>query len=180
MNEINLDQSINKVENFPKPGILFYDVTGILMDPPAFDYCIKKMEDIYRDETIDAVVAIESRGFLFAAPFAQAKKIPIILARKKGKLPGETVSKKFTLEYGEDEIEIHKADIASCKRVLIVDDLIATGGTIKAVADLFEENGVEVAGLFSVIGLPFLNYDKVIGNYKITTLIDYNSESMEN
>ncbi|HOX92651.1 MAG TPA: adenine phosphoribosyltransferase, partial [Spirochaetales bacterium] len=128
----NLDDAIRKVPDFPKPGILFYDITSVLSNPSAFDYCIDTMVKTYRHEQLDAVAAVESRGFLFAAPFARELGLPIILVRKKGKLPGKTISRSYALEYGQAEIEMHTADIPQGGRVLIVDDLMATGGTIRA------------------------------------------------
>ena len=103
MNDEKLDDVIRKVPDFPKPGVLFYDITGILMHPEAFSYCIDRMVELYADSDIDAVAAIEARGFLFAAPFAERIGKPLILVRKKGKLPGETITKSFELEYGTDE-----------------------------------------------------------------------------
>ncbi|WP_455382581.1 adenine phosphoribosyltransferase [Salinispira pacifica] len=172
----DLDTAIRKVPDFPRPGILFYDITGILIDPAAFSYCVEEMLERYGGVDVDAVIAIESRGFLFAAPFALRREIPLILARKKGKLPGETVGRTFTLEYGEDTIEIKRVDLEQKRRVLIVDDLIATGGTIRAVADLVQGSGSSVVGVFCVIGLPFLNYQEALGDLSVKTLIDYHGE----
>lgn len=140
-----LDKAIRRIPDFPKPGILFYDITGILVNPEAFSLCIQKMVDIYKDAQIDAVAGIESRGFIFAAPFAQQMGIPLVLIRKKGKLPGETYSCKYSLEYGTAEVEAHKADIKKGQRILVIDDLIATGGTLKAAKNIIEQGGAEVA-----------------------------------
>lgn len=172
----DLDKAIRKVPDFPKPGILFYDITGILQTPEAFTYCIDSMVEKYKDAGIDAVAAVEARGFLFAAPLADRLGIPQILVRKAGKLPGEKKEKRFTLEYGEDVIQVHKSDIKPGSNVLLVDDLIATGGTLSAAAELIEELGAKVKEIFCVIGLPFLDYDEKLSSYKITTLIDYDSE----
>jgi adenine phosphoribosyltransferase len=172
----NLDSAIRKIPDFPKEGILFYDLSSILTNPAAFTFCIDRMKELYIDGGYDAVAAIEARGFLFAAPFALAAGLPLILVRKKGKLPGETIGKKFALEYGEDEVEIHVHDIPSGGNILIVDDLIATGGTIKAAAELFEEGGAGKVEIFSVVGLPFLDYEKELRGFTITTLINYDSE----
>lgn len=174
--QVDLDKAIRKVKDFPKPGILFYDITGITSNPDAFMYCIDEMERIYKDKHITAVASIEARGFLFAAPFALRMGIPLILVRKKGKLPGETYEKKFSLEYGEDVIQIHKSDIKEGDNILIMDDLIATGGTVKAAAGIIEEAKATVAGIFCVIGLPFLPYKDELTGYEITTLIEYDSE----
>jgi adenine phosphoribosyltransferase len=176
MASFNLDEYIRKVPDFPKKGILFYDITSVLAVPKAFKYCIDKMTDIYSGKKIDAVAAIEARGFLFAAPFAYRMNIPIIPIRKKGKLPGVTLSKKYDLEYAQAEIEVHSADVPKGKRILITDDLIATGGTLNAARSLLIEGGAEVPEFFGIVGLPFLNYQKVLDPTPVTTLIDYQSE----
>jgi len=174
--EFNLDNYIRKIPDFPKKGVLFYDITSILVQPKAFQYCIECMVDIYKDKGIDAVAAIEARGFLFAAPFAARMGIPLLPIRKKGKLPGKTLSKSYELEYGQAEIEVHKEDIPAGKRVLLLDDLIATGGTLDAARSLLQAGGAEVPGIFGVVGLPFLNYEEILAPTPIITLIDYHSE----
>ena len=172
----NLDKYIRKVPDFPKKGILFYDITSILASPEAFGYCIESMVDLYSGKAIDAVAAIEARGFVFAAPFAARMGIPLLLIRKKGKLPGITLSKKYDLEYAQAEIEIHREDVPAGKRVLLLDDLIATGGTLNASRELLRAGGAEVPEIFGVVGLPFLNYEKVLAPTPITTLIQYHGE----
>ncbi|GHU81322.1 adenine phosphoribosyltransferase [Spirochaetia bacterium] len=174
--QLNLDDYVRKVPDFPKKGVLFYDITGILVVPEAFNYCIDSMIEIYRDKRIDAVAAIEARGFLFAAPFAVRAGIPLILIRKKGKLPGKVVSKKYQLEYAEAEIEIHSGDVPAGKRILLLDDLIATGGTLTASRELLVFCGAEVPEIFGVVGLPFLNYREKLAGASVTTLIEYDSE----
>jgi adenine phosphoribosyltransferase len=134
------------------------------------------MVKLYKGEKLDAIAAIESRGFLFAAPLCDRLGLPLILVRKKGKLPGKTRSKKYALEYGEAEIEIHETDIPSGGRVLILDDLIATGGTVKAAADILVEGGAKPIGVFAVIGLPFLQYEQALGGLPVKTLIEYFGE----
>ena len=176
MSSFNLDDYIRKIPDFPKRGVLFYDITSILAAPVAFKYCIDKMVEIYKDKDIHAIAAIEARGFLFAAPFAAVMGIPIIPIRKKGKLPGITLAKKYMLEYAQAEIEVHSADIPKGKRVLLTDDLIATGGTLNAARMLLNEGGAEVPEIFGVVGLPFLNYQKILEPTPITTLINYHSE----
>jgi adenine phosphoribosyltransferase len=172
----NLDDYIRKVPDFPKKGILFYDITSILTQPAAFSHCIAAMADRYRGMNIDAIAAIEARGFLFAAPFADRLGIPLILIRKKGKLPGQTRSKKYLLEYGEAEIELHTADVKPGQQVLLTDDLIATGGTLRAARELLTECGATVPEIFGVVGLPFLNYEKTLTPTPVYTLIQYQSE----
>lgn len=173
---MDLDKVIRKIPDFPKPGILFYDVTSIFTNPPAFRYVVSRMEELFALERIDGVIAIEARGFLLGSCFALERELPLVLARKKGKLPGKTVSESYSLEYGEATLEIHTEDLPPHKHWLIVDDLIATGGTLEAVAKLVERQGSTVAGIFGVIGLPFLNYAARIGKYNPKTLIEYRGE----
>ena len=172
----NLDDYIRKVPDFPKKGILFYDITSILTAPDAFSYCIEAMVDLYREKNIDAVAAIEARGFVFAAPFAARMGIPLLLIRKKGKLPGITLSKKYDLEYAQAEIEIHREDVPEGKNILLLDDLIATGGTLNASRELLKAGGATVTQIFGVVGLPFLNYEKILSPTPVTTLIQYHGE----
>jgi adenine phosphoribosyltransferase len=174
--ELNLDDYIRKVPDFPKKGILFYDITSILARPEAFQHCIECMLDIYKDKGIDAVAAIEARGFLFAAPYAVRAGIPLIPIRKKGKLPGINQSKKYDLEYAQAEIEVHREDVPVGKRILLMDDLIATGGTLNAARAILTAGGAHVPEIFGVVGLPFLNYEKVLNPTPVTTLINYHGE----
>jgi len=176
MSKFNLDGYIRKVPDFPKKGILFYDITSILANPEAFNFCIDSMLEIYKDKSIDAVAAIEARGFLFAAPFAADMRIPLIPIRKKGKLPGITLAKKYNLEYAQAEIEVHQEDIPRGKRILILDDLIATGGTLNAARALLQAGGAHVPEIFGIVGLPFLNYDSILAPTPVTTLIKYHGE----
>jgi len=173
---MDLDKAIRKVPDFPKPGILFYDVTSIFTNPEAFRHVVDRMVRTYEKARVDGVIAIESRGFLVGACYAEKKGVPLVLARKKGKLPGKTVEQSYALEYGEATLQIHVDDLTPKKRWLIVDDLIATGGTIQAVAAMIERQGAQVAGVFGIIGLPFLKYGEKIGKYNPKTLIDYHGE----
>ncbi len=174
----DLDGAIRRVKDFPKPGILFYDITSVLANPVAFNYCLQKMDELYRPSDFDCVAAIESRGFVFAAPFAAKHGLPLVLIRKKGKLPGKTISRSYALEYGSAEIEIHSQDIPQGARVLVVDDLIATGGTLSASVDLIDASGGRATAIFGVIGLPFLKYREALPDIPITTLVDYESENV--
>ncbi len=167
-----LDKAIRRVPDFPKPGILFFDITSIFTNPPAFKHTIDRMVEIYSSQKIDAIAAVESRGFLFAAPLAERMGIPLVLLRKKGKLPGQVYRASYALEYGEATIEAHKADIEKGKSYLIIDDLIATGGTLNASKNLIEQGGGSVAGFFGVIGIPELNYHEALAPVPVTTLID--------
>ena len=172
----DLDNAIRKIPDFPKPGILFYDITSILTDPKAFDFCILSMLSLYRDGSIDGVAAIEARGFLFASPFARELKLPVLLIRKKGKLPGKIITERYALEYGEAEIELHVDDVLEGRNYLLVDDLIATGGTLKASAELIRRAGGRVTDIFGVVGLPFLKFHDMLADFNVSTLIDYDSE----
>jgi adenine phosphoribosyltransferase len=174
---MDLDKAIRKVPDFPKPGILFYDITSIFTNPEAFRYSVARMIEQYKSSTIDGVIAIESRGFLLGACYAEKTGVPLVLARKKGKLPGKTLRQSYDLEYGSATLEIHEADLTPGKQWLIIDDLIATGGTLRAVAAMVEQAGSNIAGIFAIIGLPFLNYQEKIGKYRPVTLIDYHGES---
>lgn len=173
MNLELLDKAVRRVPDFPKPGILFYDITGVLVNPDAFKFCIDKMVELYKDSKIDVIAAVESRGFIFAGPLAEKLGLPLILIRKKGKLPGDTYECSYALEYGTATVEVHKSDVKKGQKVLVIDDLIATGGTLSAAKNLIEQGGGEVTDFFGVIGLPELNYEKVLAPCKVTTLINY-------
>lgn len=172
----NLDDAIMKVPDFPKKGILFYDISSVLTNPDSFRHCIRMMMKLYRDLHIDAVAAVESRGFIFAAPFCERMELPLLLVRKKGKLPRATISRAYELEYGQAEMEMHLEDIKPGARILIVDDLIATGGTVAAAAEIIRAAGAEPVRAFSVIGLPFLDYQRNLGELQVDTLIEYFGE----
>ncbi|MDR0527656.1 MAG: adenine phosphoribosyltransferase [Spirochaetaceae bacterium] len=176
MKALNLDEYIRKVPDFPKKGILFYDITGIITNPEAFSWCIDKMAELYANKRPDAVAAVEARGFVFAAPFAVKLQIPLILIRKKGKLPGKTLTKKYELEYNTAEVELQPSDVKPGQRVLLVDDLIATGGTLCAAKSLLLEAGASVSEIFGIIGLPFLKYKDQLCETPVSTLINYSSE----
>jgi len=174
-----LDNAIRKVPDFPHAGILFYDITGILQSPEAFRHVTDGMVRLYRDKKLDGIAVVESRGFVFGAPLALALGVPLILVRKKGKLPGKTVQKAYALEYGEAVIEVQPQDVPQGGHLLVVDDLLATGGTLNAAAELLETAGGIVTDLFCVVGLPFLHPEVILGSRKVETLIDYLGESMD-
>lgn len=176
MSSFNIDNAIRKIKDFPKKGILFYDITSILSDPEAFKHCIDYMAESFKNKNLDKIAAVEARGFVFAAPLADRLNLPLILVRKANKLPGETWSKSYSLEYGEDTVEIQKSDLIKEDNVLVVDDLIATGGTLKAACDLISETGANVEAIFAVVGLPFLNYEKLLSGYPVMTMINYDNE----
>jgi adenine phosphoribosyltransferase len=174
--QYDLDAAIRKIPDYPKEGILFYDITSILTNPEAFGYCIERMVELYGGSDINAVAGIESRGFIFAAPLAAKIGIPLILVRKAGKLPGETYREDYELEYGSAAVEIHKSDVPRGGNVLLIDDLIATGGTLRAARTILEKGGAKVKQVFGVIGLPFLNFREKLPGIEVTTLVNYDSE----
>jgi hypothetical protein len=177
MKDKMIDDAIRRIHDFPKKGICFYDITGILIKPCVFNYCIDKMVEFCKTlSSIDAIAAIEARGFIFASPIAQKLNLPLILVRKKGKLPGEVFQASYSLEYGEATIEMHKSDIKKGQKILVLDDLIATGGTLNATKSIIEKGGADVVAFLGVIGLPFLDYKKVLKDKPIHTLIEFESE----
>lgn len=171
-----LDEAIRRVQDFPKKGICFYDITGILTSPVAFKHCISSMTDFCSKIQLDSIVAVEARGFVFASPIAERLGVPLILVRKKGKLPGEVYSASYTLEYGKATIEVHKSDVHKGDRVVIIDDLIATGGTLKATKEMMEMGGAIVKAFLGVVGLPFLHYERVLEGVPCHTLIQFENE----
>jgi adenine phosphoribosyltransferase len=173
---IDLDPHIRKVPDFPKPGILFYDITSLLETPEAFDAIQSEMDRLFPPDSYDALLGVESRGFVFSAVAAHRHKKPLYLARKPGKLPNATRSRAYELEYGSASLEIQNCDLEKGGRWLIVDDLIATGGTLEATTHLLTDGGVEIAGIFSVIGLPFLGYPEKLSAHRVETLKNYHAE----
>ncbi len=172
----NYDASIRKVKDFPKAGILFYDITSLIADPQANTAVQASLDEVFPPDSYDALLAVESRGFIFASPAACRHQKPLILARKPGKLPNPTIQQSYDLEYGSASLEIQKVDMKRGQRWLVVDDLIATGGTLEATCGLLEKGGVTIAGLFAVIGLPFLGFNERLAKWPVTTLIDYHHE----
>lgn len=173
---MNLKESVRTIPNFPKEGIMFRDVTSLLKDKAAFKESIRQFVEKYKDEHIDVIAGIESRGFIFGAALAHELDVGFVPIRKKGKLPGETVRQEYALEYGTDAIEVHKADIHAGSRVLVVDDLIATGGTVRAACDLIEKLGGVIAGCAFVIDLPDLKGKEKIKQYPIHALIEFEGD----
>ena len=170
---MNLKDYIRDIPDFPEPGILFRDITPLLRNADAFSYTIDELAKRYQDQDVDAIVAIESRGFIFGAPLACRLSTPLVPVRKEGKLPGDTVSAEYVLEYGSNTVEMHKGDVAPGDRVLIIDDLLATGGTLAAAAQLVEDSGGEVIGMGLVIELEDLGGRNTLGAYDIYSLIQY-------
>jgi adenine phosphoribosyltransferase len=170
---MDLKAFIRDIPDFPKPGILFKDITPLLANPDAFRESILQFAAHYRGQSIDAIAAAEARGFLFAAPLALQLGKPLIPLRKPGKLPYRTYSLKYDLEYGSAELHVHEDVIGAGKRVLLVDDLLATGGTMQAGAKLIEKAGGIVAGCAFLIELRFLNGRDKLWEYPIFSLIEY-------
>lgn len=171
----NLRKLIREVPDFPKPGINFYDITTLLLDPEGLEQTIDALTEQCRGMSIDTIVGIESRGFIFATPLAYQLGIGFIPVRKPKKLPAECVSVSYDLEYGQDMLEMHKDAVGEGHRVLIVDDLLATGGTARAVVDMVESVGGIVAGLKFVVELDFLGGRKKFNGYDVQSLIHYDS-----
>ncbi|MEQ8784674.1 MAG: adenine phosphoribosyltransferase [Pirellulaceae bacterium] len=170
---IDLKSFIRDVPDFPKPGILFRDITPLLASPEAFGETIRRLCDHYRDAQIDAIVAAEARGFIFAAPMALELGASFVPVRKPGKLPFDTRSFHYELEYGTDTLEMHSDGVAPGQRVLVVDDLLATGGTVEACCKLLEKGGAEVAGCAFLIELVELGGRERIKPNESFSLIEY-------
>ena len=168
-----LKQLIREVPDFPKPGILFYDITTLLKEPEGLKGAIDGLKDHYKGSGVDLVIGIESRGFIFAPALAYALGAGFVPVRKPKKLPGERTSITYDLEYGTDTLEMHTGAVAAGHRVLIVDDLLATGGTASATARLVEQGGGSVAGLAFVLELTFLNGRQKLNGYDVFSLLQY-------
>jgi adenine phosphoribosyltransferase len=169
----HLKQLIREVPDFPKPGINFYDITTLLKDKQGFRQTIDALGDHYRDTSIDVVVGIEARGYFFAPAMAHALGAGFVPVRKPKKLPSLVRSVEYDLEYGTDQLEIHSDAIEPGQKVLIIDDVLATGGTASAVARLIELLEGKVAGLGFVIELTFLHGRNKLGNYDVFSLLQY-------
>jgi len=172
---MNLKKYIRSIQDYPKKGILFRDITTLIKDKDAFKECIDQMSEILEKLNCDKIAAIESRGFIFASPLSYNLSKPNILMRKKNKLPAEKYSVDFELEYGRATLEIHKDSITTGEKVIIIDDLIATGGTAEAAAKLVEKSGGEVLGFIFVINLFDLGGQKMLEQkgYKTFALMDF-------
>ena len=164
---------VRDVKNFPKKGIVFKDITPILRDGVTFDRVLAALEAYGRNRGVELVAGVESRGFIFGAAVAARLEVGFIPIRKKGKLPGKTVSQSYALEYGKDTVEMHKDAVAKGQRVLIVDDLLATGGTMIGAAKLIEKVGGVVAGCAVVVELSFLEGRKKLGKRDYFTIVKY-------
>ncbi|MDA0263190.1 MAG: adenine phosphoribosyltransferase [Chloroflexi bacterium] len=170
---MDLKDYIRDVPDFPEPGILFKDITPLLGDAKAFDYVISQLVERYKDADFDAVVPVESRGFLFGAPLARELGKPIVPVRKPGKLPAATHSTDYALEYGTNTMEIHIDGVEKGQKVLILDDLLATGGTLGASAKLVEMAGGVVSEIGVIIELTFLDGRKNLAGYNVYSMLQY-------
>ena len=172
---MDLKNYIRSIPDYPKKGILFRDITTLIKDNQAFKYTVDKITDMITDINFDKVVGIESRGFIFASAIAYKLSKPLILIRKKNKLPSEKYSEDFELEYGKATIEIHKDSIKKNEKVIIIDDLIATGGTAMAAAKLVKKSSGKIESFIFVINLFDLNGKNILEkeSYKVLSLIDF-------
>lgn len=168
-----LEEYVVSIPDFPEKGIIFRDVTSVLQDAEGLRLAVDTMQDLVKDLEYDVVAGPESRGFIFGTPIAYNNKKPFVLIRKKGKLPRETVSVSYDLEYGKATIEMHKDSIKPGQRVLIVDDLIATGGTTEAMIKLVEELGGKVVGVVVLMELAGLKGREKIAGYRLESAICY-------
>jgi adenine phosphoribosyltransferase len=173
MTSDQLKKLIREIPDFPKPGILFYDITTLLKDKTGFATLIDKLAEHYVAQEIDLVLGMEARGFIFAPALAYRLNAGFVPVRKPGKLPAETVKHDYALEYGSNTLEIHQDAIRKGQRVLIVDDLLATGGTAEATAKLAEKLDAKIAGLGFVVELDFLNGREKLKGYEVMSLLHY-------
>jgi adenine phosphoribosyltransferase len=173
---LDLKSKIRNIPDFPKKGIVFRDITTLVGDGEAFKYAVDEMVDHYGGVGIDAILGAEARGFIFGAVMAYKMGVGFIPVRKPGKLPYKTTQASYDLEYGSNILEMHVDAVNKGDKVLIVDDLVATGGTAKAKAELVEKNGGNVVGFCFLIELEFLNPRKLLEGYDIFSLIKYESE----
>lgn len=174
--QLDLKQKIRNIPDFPKKGVVFRDITTLVGDVEAFKYSVDRMVEYWRGKKIDAILSAEARGFIFGGVMAYKLGVGFIPVRKPGKLPYRTCQVSYDLEYGKNILQIHIDAIKKGDKILIVDDLVATGGTAKAKAELVEKMGGEVVGFCFLIELEFLNPRKILKDYDIFSLIKYESE----
>ena len=169
----DLAAMVRNVPDFPKPGILFKDITPLLQDAEAFRQAIDRMADAWAGKKIDVVLGIEARGFLFASALAYKLNAGLVIVRKPGKLPYKTKSVTYALEYGTDSLQIHDDALRAGQRVLIVDDVLATGGTVKAVTELVRQFNADIAGIAFLSELAFLRGREKLAAFELSTLITF-------
>lgn len=168
---------IRNVPDFPKPGIMFRDITPLIAAPDAFGACIDQLAERFQDSSIDSIIAAEARGFIFAAPLALRLNKPFVPVRKPGKLPFDRIRYSYDLEYGSDTLELHSDALKAGDKVLLVDDLLATGGTIGACRKLAEMSGAEVVACAFIIELSFLNGREKLDQCDVFSLVKYHDET---
>jgi adenine phosphoribosyltransferase len=171
-----LTKHIRNVQDFPKPGIGFKDITTLIKEKDVFNQSVDALAALFSHKRVDKIVGIESRGFIFGAAMAYKLNIGFVPVRKKGKLPSKTIREEYQLEYGVDSVEIHSDAISAGEKVLIVDDLLATGGTAAAAARLVKKLGGEIQGLVFLIELTFLNGRNKLDGMEVASIIQYDSE----
>ena len=168
-----IEEYVRSIPDFPEPGIIFRDITTVLQDADGLQLAIQSMQDCLKDTEVDVIAGTESRGFIFGVPIAYNLHKPFVPVRKKGKLPCETVEKTYDLEYGTATIEMHKDAVKKGEKVVLLDDLIATGGTMKAAAELVEELGGEVVKMLFLIELSDLNGREVLKDYDVDSVVQF-------
>ena len=168
-----LEEYVITIPDFPEPGIMFRDITSVIQDPDGLKLAVDGLVDLLKDTDFDLIVGPESRGFIFGMPMAYNLHKPFVLVRKKGKLPRETVSVRYDLEYGSAEIEVHKEDIKPGERVVLVDDLLATGGTMSAAAELMKKLGANVVRMAFLIELEGLKGREKLEGYEVSSVVKY-------
>jgi adenine phosphoribosyltransferase len=176
MKKFNLADTIRSIPDFPKPGILFRDITTLIADKKAFKEAVNLIAAKFKNKKIDTVVAVEARGFIFGGAIAHKIGAGFVPVRKKGKLPWRTKGITYALEYGTDTLEIHEDALKAGERVLIVDDLLATGGTVKAVAELVEQQKAKILGIAFVIDLVDLKGREKLQKYPVYSLVQFHGE----
>ena len=170
---MDISSLIRTVPDFPKAGVQFKDVTTLLQNGPAFKYIIDGWRDRYSGKDVHTIVGADARGFIFASALAYSMELPIALVRKKGKLPYLTISEEYDLEYGTDTLEMHVDALSADERVVIVDDLLATGGTMAATVRLVEKLGADIVEITCVVELPLLKGREKLEGYPVHTLVEY-------
>jgi adenine phosphoribosyltransferase len=170
---VDLRDHIRDVPDFPEPGIVFRDITPLLLDPRAFDHAVSGLADHARRLEVELIVSAEARGFIFGGALARELRVGFVPARKPGKLPRETIGVQFKLEYGVDELQLHADALTGGTRVLVHDDVLATGGTAKATIDLVEQLGGQVVGCAFVVELGFLGGREALAGYDVHALVNY-------
>lgn len=170
---MDLKKYIAEVPDFPREGILFRDITPLLQNPGAFRYAVDWFSEAYRDEDIDVIIPIEARGFIFGASLAYKMGVPLVPIRKPGKLPRQTVGVEYSLEYGTDSAEMHQDGVHRGQRVLIIDDLLATGGTAAAAVELVDKLGGEIVAVTFLVELEDLKGREKLKGYPVSSLIQF-------